>query len=88
MLIMGMATCFAEVVRNGNTFETVQTSSQDVKTHLNWKDKDGVTYPIYISKRGSCYVKRISKKSNKEYKHYLPKDIQKAVKKEIETSKK
>lgn len=56
LVIMGMAgtTCIAEVVRNGNTFETVQTSQTDPYT---WKDKDGKTYPI--TKKGACYVKRI-----------------------------
>lgn len=35
---MAGTTCIAEVVRNGNTFETVQTSQTDPYT---WKDKDG-----------------------------------------------
>lgn len=85
MLIMGMAgtTCIAEVVRNGNTFETVQTSQTDVQTPYTWKDKDGKTYPIYITKKGACYVKRISKKTGKEYKYYLPKEIQEQIRKEL-----
>lgn len=86
MLIMGMTgtTCVAEVVRNGNTFETVQTSSQtDVQTPYTWKDKDGKTYPIYISKKGACYIKRISKKTGKEYKYYLPKETQEQIRKEL-----
>lgn len=57
MLIMAGTTCIAEVVRNGNTFETVQTSQTDVQTPYTWKDKDGKTYPI--TKKGACYVKRI-----------------------------
>ncbi len=73
----------AEVVRNGNTFETVQTSQTDVQTPYTWKDKDGKAYPIYISKKGACYVKRISKKTGKEYKYYLPKEIQEQIKQEL-----
>lgn len=85
ILLMGIVkiTCVAKVVRNGNTFETVQSSQPDVKTYLNWKDKDGIVYPIYITKKGTCYVKRISKKTNKEYKYYLPKEIQEQIKKEL-----
>lgn len=85
MLIMGMTgtTCVAEVVRNGNTFETVQTSQTDVQTPYTWKDKDGKTYPIYISKKGACYIKRISKKTGKEYKYYLPKETQEQIRKEL-----
>lgn len=73
----------AEVVRNGNTFETVQTSQTDVQTPYTWKDKDGKTYPIYISKKGACYIKRISKKTGKEYKCYLPKETQEQIRKEL-----
>lgn len=83
MLIMAGTTCIAEVVRNGNTFETVQTSQTDVQTPYTWKDKDGKTYPIYITKKGACYVKRISKKTGKEYKYYLPKEIQEQIRKEL-----
>lgn len=83
MLIMAGTTCIAEVVRNGNTFETVQTSQTDVQTPYTWKDKDGKTYPIYITKKGACYVKRISKKTGKEYKYYLPKEIREQIRKEL-----
>ena len=74
----------AKVVRNGNIFEVTQTTSQsDVQTPYTWKDKDGKTYPIYISKKGACYIKRISKKTGKEYKYYLPKETQKQIRKEL-----
>ena len=85
MLVMSMAgtTCFAEIVRTGNTFSVEQTAQADVQTPYTWKDKDGKTYPIFITRKGACYVKRISKKTGKEYKYYLPKEVQEAVKKEV-----
>jgi hypothetical protein len=74
----------AEVVREGNTFKTEQTSkSNDTKTKYTWQDKSGKSYPIYVSKRGACYVIRVSKKTNQEYKYYLPKDVQATIKKEM-----
>lgn len=73
----------AEVVRNGNTFSVEQTTKSDVETPYTWKDKDGKTYPIYISKKGACYIKRISKKTGKEYKYYLPKETQEQIRKEL-----
>lgn len=73
----------AEVVRSGNTFSVEQTAQTDVQTPYTWKDKNGKIYPIYITKKGSCYVKRISKKTNKEYKYYLPKEIQEQIRKEL-----
>lgn len=75
---------YSAVRRSGNTFEVTQTTSQsDVKTPYTWKDKDGKIYPIYISKKGACYIKRISKKTGKEYKYYLPKETQEQIRKEL-----
>jgi hypothetical protein len=81
LMFIGTVSLFAETKREGNTFSTEQTV--DVMTKYTWKDKDGTIYPIYITKNGACYVKRISKKTGKEYKHYLPKDVQATIKKEL-----
>lgn len=37
---------------------------------------DDVKYNVYVSKNGAFYIWKISKKTNKPYKYYLPKDIQ------------
>lgn len=78
-------TGYADVVRDGDTFKVERTTSvnQDTKTKYTWEDKEGNKYPIYITKKGACYVLRTSKKTGKEYKYYLPKDIQEAIKKEL-----
>lgn len=74
-----------EVKRLGNTFMTVASStvSSDVQTPYTWKDKDGITYPIFMTKKGACYIKRISKKTGQEYKYYLPKQVQEQIRKEL-----
>lgn len=76
---------YADVVRDGDTFKVERTTSvnQDTKTKYTWEDKEGNKYPIYITKKGACYVLRVSKKTGKEYKYYLPKDIQETIKKEL-----
>ena len=75
---------YAGVVRHGNTFSVETTSvNQDTQTQFTWQDKDGNIYPIYISKKGACYVIKVSKKTGKEYKYYLPKDIQETIRKEL-----
>lgn len=75
---------YAEVKREGDTFKVEQTSkASDTQTKYTWEDKEGNKYPIYITKRGACYVLRTSKKTGKEYKYYLPKDIQEQIKKEL-----
>lgn len=74
----------AEVKREGNTFKVEQTSkASDTQTKYTWEDKEGNKYPIFITKKGACYVLRTSKKTSKEYKYYLPKDIQETIKKEL-----
>lgn len=84
MLTLSMSS-FAQVKREGDTFKVKQSSrtSQGEKTKYTWEDKEGNKYPIYITKRGACYVLRTSKKTGKEYKYYLPKDIQETIKKEL-----
>ena len=83
-LLLGSFTGYAEVTREGNTFkvEKTATTSSDTQTKYTWQDKEGNKYPIYITKRGACYVLRVSKKTSKEYRYYLPKEIQEQIKKE------
>lgn len=78
-------TSLAEVTRDGNTFkvESVTATYQTTKTKYIWEDKNGTKYPVYISKKGACYIIKVSKKTNKEYKQYLPKDVQETIKKEL-----
>lgn len=74
----------AEVKREGDTFKVEQTSkASDTQTKYTWEDKEGNKYPIFITKKGACYILRTSKKTGKEYKYYLPKDIQETIKKEL-----
>lgn len=74
----------AEVKRENDTFKVEQTlKAKDTQTKYTWEDKDGNKYPIFITKRGTCYIIRVSKKTGKEYKYYLPKDIQETIKEEL-----
>ena len=69
---------------SGNNYTTVSSrsaSSSDIKTEFTWSNaKDNQSYPIYLHKytRGenagkyTAYVIRVSKKTGKEYKYYLP----------------
>lgn len=76
---------YAEVTRQGDTFKVEKSASisNDTQTKYTWEDKEGDKYPIFITKKGACYVKRISKKTGKEYKYYLPKDVQAQIKQEL-----
>lgn len=78
-------TGYADVVRDGDTFKVEKTTSvnQDTKTEYTWEDREGNKYPIFITKKGACYILRTSKKTGKEYKYYLPKNIQETIRKEL-----
>ncbi len=85
LLSIFAVTGYAEVKREGDTFKVEQTEStaNDTQTKYIWEDKQGNKYPIFITKKGACYVKRVSKKTGKEYKYYLPKEVQTQIKQEL-----
>lgn len=72
------------VKREGTTFvvSSSRKSAEPVKTKFTWKVGD-VEYPIYISASGSCYIIKTSKKTGKEYKQYLPKEVCAEIAKEL-----
>lgn len=72
-------------VKEGNTFKQIKEKTEVIeqKTSFEYEDSKGNKYPIYKSKRGSFYVVKTSKKTGKEYKYYLPKEIQEEIKKHI-----
>lgn len=71
--------CMAQkVVQNGKNFTKVsQSDTLEIKTEYTYTIKD-IVYPIFISKNGSAYIKRISKKGN-EYKYYLGEEISRVI---------
>lgn len=84
ILLGGITVKAQEVVRNGNTFEQVskKKSAEPIKTKYTFKTLDGNVYPVYISAKGKCFIKRISKKG-KEYPYYnLPKELKDLISKE------
>ena len=72
---------YADVVKEGNVYVQKTTIVKEKETGVYYQDKDGNI--IYVSPKGSLYIKKISKKTGKEYKYYLPKDIQETIKREL-----
>lgn len=72
-------------IKDGKTFTEIENvkALTTIKTDYLWKDKSGKVYPIYLTKNNTCYIIRISKKSGKEYKQYLPKEIASRISTEI-----
>ena len=65
------------VVKSGNTFTQVsnkggKSGGKETKTQYTFKDSKGNVYPVYLSASGKAFIKKVSKKTGKEYKQYLP----------------
>ena len=74
------------VSRQGNTFVSTSTrssASSAKETKYTWKSPKGEEYKIFITKNGRCFVNKVSGKTGKEYKYYLPEEISKTVAKEM-----
>ena len=64
------------VVRKGNTFieQPTDTASRPKakKTDYVYVEKDGQAYPVWVSSKGKYFIIKVSKRSGKEYRKYLP----------------
>ena len=66
------------VVKSGNNFTQVSNnkggkfSGKETKTKYTYTDSKGNVYPIYLSSTGKAFIKKVSKKTGKEYHQYLP----------------
>lgn len=64
-----------DVKREGNTFTQVSThtsGSKEIPTDYTYVDSKGKSYQVFLSASGKAFIKKVSKKSGKEYKQYLP----------------
>lgn len=70
---------------DGKTYEVVKktTTSSERETPFTYKDNKGIEYPIFMGKTGSCYIKKISKKTGKVYKQYLGEEISRDICKQM-----
>lgn len=100
IILAGIAACNTteaqNVKREGKTFiaesSRGSSSTKDVATTYTWKDSKGKEYPIFLHQysRGekvgqwTTYVMRVSAKTGKEYKYYIPKgdEIAEQIRKE------
>ena len=63
------------VQKQGNNFTQVsnkKSSGKETKTQYTYTDSKGVKYPVYLSSAGKAFIKKVSKKTSKEYRQYLP----------------
>lgn len=73
------------ITREGKQFVQTQKAktSTEKETGFTYKDSKGNVYPIYMGSTGSCYIKKVSQKSGKEYKQYLGAEVSAQICKEL-----
>lgn len=79
-------TAFAQTqsyTREGNTFSISSKSTIQISTPFTWKDSKDNVYPVYMTSTGRAYILKMSAKTGKEYKSYLPEDVSRAMAKEL-----
>lgn len=77
LLGLNLGTYAQDVIKQGNTFtqgnnKKSSSTEKETKTTYIFKDAKGVEYPIYLSSTGKAFIKKVSKKTGKEYKQYIP----------------
>ena len=65
------------VQRQGNNFTQVsnkggKSGDKETKTVYTYTDSKGNVYPVYLSSTGKAFIKKVSKKTGKEYRQYIP----------------
>lgn len=81
LLFCAFTTVFAQnYTQKGTTFiENTSNSAskrgKSIETKYTWKDKEGKSYKIYLSKNGRAFVKVTSKKTGNKYNKYLDEEI-------------
>ena len=58
-----------------NTSNSTSKRGKSIETKYTWKDKEGKSHKIYLSKNGRAFVKVTSKKTGNEYNKYLDEEI-------------
>jgi len=75
LLSMNVGIYAQSVSRQGNTFTQVSNkkpAGKETKTQYTYTDNKGVVYPVYLSSTGKAFIKKVSKKTGKEYRQYVP----------------
>ena len=75
--VFSLSTFAQKIERRGNTFVEQCDSSKTKKSeakkiNMAYIDKDGKSYDIYLSSNNKAFIKKVSKKTGKEYRKYLP----------------
>lgn len=80
--LIGISLYAQSYKKEGNTFvqqPRKYSRAEPKETPFKYKDAKDNEYVIYITTSGTCFVKKISKNSGKDYRYYLDAEISKEV---------
>lgn len=75
IMVMLLFVALPSIAQNFVATERAETVYTDTITTYTYEIQS-VKYHVFKSKKGAFYIWRISKKTGKKYKYYLPKEIQ------------
>ena len=81
VVLLGVASFCEAISASAENFKAPTRRSveyTDTTTTHTYEIKD-IKYPVFKSKSGAFYIWKTSKKTNKKYKYYLPKEIQEKI---------
>ena len=68
LLCLALACCIDAMGQN----VTRQESKPATKTEYIYTDNKGNSYPVWLSAKGKAFIIKVSKKTGKEYRQYVP----------------
>lgn len=89
VLIVGLSVTLSVVSTKAKDY-VAPTSQSEVFTDTTTNDTYTINnnkYKVYKTKKGAFYIWKTSKRTGKQYKYYLPKDIQKQMGREYNENK-
>ena len=75
MMVVLLTMALPSVAQNFIAPEKERTAFTDTTTTYTYQIK-GVKHPVFKSRSGAYYIYKVSSKTGKKYKYYLPKEIQ------------
>ena len=74
----------AKVERHGNTFSEVKAKTSEIVLTDYFYNTGGQNYQIYINKAsGRCFINKISSRTGKTYRYYLPEPVSRQICREL-----
>lgn len=85
MFLLACGICYPKIVKEDKKFKIEKAANieEPLLTDYTWETKDGKEYNIYVTSKEIFFINKISSKTNKPYRYYLPKEAQESLKEQL-----